>query len=126
MEVREILASLGFKSLKDIIGRTDLLYQASRGSPNLDDLDLNPLLVQADPGDNKRYSKSDLINKVPDNNVDEKIWEDIKNKLQENKKISCDSIVKNTDRTVGTKLSHYIFKKFGDNFSRNIFNNRLR
>jgi len=125
MEVREILASLGFKSLEEVIGRTDLLHQVSRGSPNLDDLDLNPLLVQADPGDNKRYSKSDLINKVPDNNVDEKIWEDIKNKLQENKKISCDSIVKNTDRTVGTKLSHYIFKKFGDNCSSNILNLNL-
>ena len=51
MEVREILASLGFKSLKEVIGRTDLLHQVSRGSPNLDDLDLNPFLVQADPGE---------------------------------------------------------------------------
>ena len=54
-EVREIIANLGFKSLKDIIGRTDLLKQISKGSPNLDDLDLNPLFVQADPGKNKRY-----------------------------------------------------------------------
>ena len=56
-EVREILASLGFKSLNDIIGRTDLLAQVSKGSANLDDLDFNPLLVQADPGDNPRYCK---------------------------------------------------------------------
>ncbi|MBO6469172.1 MAG: glutamate synthase large subunit, partial [Pelagibacteraceae bacterium] len=41
-EVREILASLGFSSLKDIVGRTDLLYQSNRGSSDLDDLDLNP------------------------------------------------------------------------------------
>ena len=125
MEVREILASLGFKSLEEVIGRTDLLHQVSRGSPNLDDLDLNPLLVQADPGNNKRYSKNDLINKVPDNNVDEKIWAEIKNKLKDNEKISRDSIVKNTDRTVGTKLSHYIFQKFRDNLSSNILNLNL-
>tara|TARA_Y100001970_G_scaffold292446_1_gene433761 strand:+ start:3824 stop:8323 length:4500 start_codon:yes stop_codon:yes gene_type:complete len=125
MEVREILASLGFKSLKDIIGRTDLLYQASRGSPNLDDLDLNPLLVQTDPGENKRYSKNDLINIVPDNNIDEKIWGNIKNKLNKNEKISCKSIIKNTDRTVGTKLSHYIFEKFGENFTSDILNLEL-
>ena len=50
-EVREILSSLGFKNLNEIIGRTDLLTQVSRGSSNLDDLDLNPLLVQADPGE---------------------------------------------------------------------------
>ena len=40
-EVREILASLGFKSINDIIGRTDLLSQVNKGASNLDDLDLN-------------------------------------------------------------------------------------
>ena len=52
-EVREILASLGFKKLEEIIGRTDLLTQVSRGSPNLDDLDLNPLLVKLTTGENQ-------------------------------------------------------------------------
>ena len=42
-EVREILAELGFKNLNEVIGRTDLLRQVSKGSANLDDLDLNPL-----------------------------------------------------------------------------------
>ena len=64
-EVREILAELGFKNLNEIIGRTDLLKQVSIGTSNLDALDLNPLLVQADPGKNKRYCESNLINKVP-------------------------------------------------------------
>ena len=40
-EVREILASLGFKSINEIIGRTDLLTQVNKGASNLDDLDLN-------------------------------------------------------------------------------------
>ena len=116
MEVREILASLGFKSLKEVIGRTDLLHQVSRGSPNLDDLDLNPLLVQTDPGNNKMYSESNLINPVPDNNIDEKVWIDIKEKLKNKEKISYDIKVQNTDRAVGTKLSHHIFKNFGESF----------
>ena len=42
-EVREILAALGFTHLKDVIGRTDLLSQVSRGDAALDDLDLNPI-----------------------------------------------------------------------------------
>src|SRR5437764_8799580 len=37
-ETREILASLGAKSLTEVIGRTDLLKQVSRGSAHLDDL----------------------------------------------------------------------------------------
>ncbi|GIS77097.1 MAG: hypothetical protein CM1200mP13_04560 [Candidatus Pelagibacterales bacterium] len=34
-EVREILANLGFKSLNEVIGRTDLLKQVSKGSPKI-------------------------------------------------------------------------------------------
>tara|TARA_B100000945_G_scaffold238307_1_gene194398 strand:- start:184 stop:4683 length:4500 start_codon:yes stop_codon:yes gene_type:complete len=126
MEVREILASLGFRSLEEIIGRTDLLHQVSRGSPNLDDLDLNPLLVQTDPGSNKRFSKNDHINKVPDNSIDETVWNKIKNNLDKNKNFSENLNIKNTDRTVGTKLSHYIFEKFGDNLPSNIINLNLK
>ena len=47
-ETREILASLGAKHLSEIIGRTDMLAQVSRGNKALDDLDLNPILVRAD------------------------------------------------------------------------------
>ena len=53
-----------------------------------------------------RVSKNDLINLVPDNNIDEKIWENVKNKLSQNEKTYCDAKIKNTDRADGTKLSH--------------------
>jgi len=111
-EVREILAELGFKNLNEIIGRTDLLKQVSLGTSNLDDLDLNPLLVQADPGENKRYCTPNLINKVPPT-LDEKIYDDIKNSITEKNKVRSNYKIKNTHRAVGTRLSHYIFKKFG-------------
>ena len=109
-EVREILASLGFKNLNEIVGRTDLLKQVSRGTSNLDDLDLSPLL-QADPGENERYSKSELINKVPES-LDEKIYSDIKNLFDKKNSIEKDYKIKNTNRAIGTRLSHYIYKKF--------------
>ena len=47
-EVREIVASLGYKNISELIGRTELLAQVSRGDSALDDLDLNPILVQTD------------------------------------------------------------------------------
>ena len=112
-EVREILAKLGFKKLNEIIGRTDLLKQVSIGKPNLDDLDLNPLLVQADAGENKRYCPRNLINEVP-STLDEKIYEDIENSISQKNKIKLNYKIKNTHRAVGTRLSHYIFKKFGN------------
>jgi len=112
-EVREILATLGFKNLNEIIGRTDLLKQISRGTSNLDDLDLSPLLVQADPGENNRYCSSDLINKVPPT-LDEKIFEDIKKVIDKKNKIELNYEIKNVHRAVGTRLSHYIYKKIGN------------
>ena len=111
-EVREILAGLGFKNLNEIVGRSDLLKQVSRGTSNLDDLDLSPLLVQADPGKNDRYCSPNLINKVP-NTLDEKIYSDIKNALEKQNKIEVNYNIQNVHRAVGTRLSHYIYKKFG-------------
>ena len=113
LEVREILASLGYKSINEIIGRTDLLAQINKGSPNLDDLDLNPLLVQADPGENPRFCKNKIINKVPET-LDEKIWTDIESKIEISKQNIFEYETKNTFRSVGTRLSHYVYKKFGN------------
>ncbi len=112
-EVREILASLGFKSINEIIGRTDLLSQVNKGASNLDDLDLNPLLVQADPGENLRYCKENHINKVPET-LDEKIWSDIRDKINPSQKNNFEYEIENTSRSVGTRLSHHIYKKYGN------------
>ena len=113
-EVRGILAKLGFKSLNEIIGRTDLLRQVSKASPNLDDLDLNPLFVQADAGENKRYCESQEINSVP-NTLDPKIIPEIKEQIGKTKIIEKEFIIKNTHRTVGTRISHYLYEKYGNN-----------
>tara|TARA_B100000029_G_scaffold358836_1_gene351678 strand:+ start:10967 stop:15475 length:4509 start_codon:yes stop_codon:yes gene_type:complete len=113
-EVREILAELGFKSLNKIIGRTDLLKQISKGSPNLDDLDLNPLFVQADPGENKRYCEKNLITKVPDT-LDQKIWPEIESLIDQKKIINSIFKIENTHRAVGTRISYNLYKKFGYN-----------
>ncbi len=112
-EVREILAELGFKSLNEIIGRTDILMQVNKASENLDDLDLNPLFVQADPSNNKRYCENSSINKVPDT-LDQEIWPEIEESLDKSEKIDKEYLIKNTNRAVGTRISHYLFMKYGN------------
>ena len=113
-EVREILAQLGFRSLNEIIGRTDLLRQISKASANLDDLDLNPLFVQADPGENLRYCEKQEINFVPDT-LDQEIIPKIDDDLEKEKILCKEFEIKNTHRTVGTRISHYLYKKYGNN-----------
>ena len=113
-EVREILAQIGFKSLNEIIGRTDLLRQVSKASPNLDDLDLNPLFVQADAGENLRYCKEQVINTVPDT-LDQNILPELDKYIGKIKIVEKEFIIKNTHRTVGTRISHHLYKKYGNN-----------
>ena len=111
-EVREILASLGFTSLLDIVGRTDLLAQVSRGGEHLDDLDLNPLLVKADPGQNKPYCTIEGRNPVPDT-LDADIVRDASAFLERGEKMQLTYTVRNTQRAIGTRISSHIVRKYG-------------
>ena len=111
-EVREILAQLGFRSLQEVVGRTDLLQQVSRGAEHLDDLDLNPLLVTADPGPNKPYCTIQGRNPVPDT-LDAQIVRDASALLERGEKMQLTYTVRNTARAIGARVSSHIVRKFG-------------
>jgi glutamate synthase (NADPH/NADH) large chain len=111
-EVRDILAGLGFRKLEDVIGRTDLLYQMSRGAEELDDLDLNPLLVQADPGHHPRASTREGRNEVPDA-LDAQIAKDAAPFLERSEKMQLTYNVRNTMRSIGARISSRIVRKWG-------------
>jgi glutamate synthase (NADPH) large chain len=110
-EVREILASLGFTCLDDIIGRSDLLSQVSRGSEDLVDLDLNNLLAQADNGGHKRYFSLPSRNEVPDT-LDTQMLRDAHGALERGEKIQLAYTIRSTMRTVGTRLSAMMTQRF--------------
>jgi glutamate synthase (NADPH) large chain len=111
-DVREILASLGFRKLEEVIGRTDLLHQMSRGAEELDDLDLNGLLVQADPGNHARYSTQKGRNEVPDT-LDARIEKDALAFLNHGEKMQLAYNVRNTMRSIGARISSRIVRKWG-------------
>ncbi len=111
-EVREYLAKLGYNSLEEIIGHTELLYQVSHGI-DLDDLDLNPLLVQADPmSPRMTCTLGDGRNEVPDT-LDKTILEDAAPLFEKRQKIALSYNVQNVHRAVCTRLSSKITRKFG-------------
>ena len=111
-EVREILASIGARSLDDVIGRADLLTQVSRGSAHLDDLDLNPLLITVDGSKSIVYNRDKERNPV-DDTLDAQIVQDAARFLNDGEKMQLDYAVQNTLRTVGTRTSSHIVQKFG-------------
>jgi glutamate synthase (NADPH/NADH) large chain len=111
-EVREILASLGMRKLTDVIGRTDLLQQVSRGSEDLDDLDLNPLLVQADAGPHASYCTLEGRNEVPET-LDAEMIRDADALFRHGEKMQLQYNIRNTHRAIGTKVSSRIVRQFG-------------
>jgi glutamate synthase (NADPH/NADH) large chain len=111
-EVREILASIGAKSMDDIVGRADLLTQVSRGSAHLDDLDLNPLLITVDGAHANVYDRDKPRNVVPDT-LDAQIVRDGARFFSDGEKMQLSYAVQNTHRTVGTRVSSHIVKAFG-------------
>ena len=113
-EVKEILASLGVRSLKDIIGRADLLSQVSRGAAHLDDLDFNPILVMPDSGGLPTHCTigENARNEVP-GTLDEQMIADAKPLLEDGEKMQLTYDIRNVQRTVGAKLSHKIVKRYG-------------
>ncbi|MEM5469470.1 glutamate synthase large subunit [Celeribacter marinus] len=111
-EVRELLASIGARSVDEIIGRADLLTQVSRGSAHLDDLDLNPLLLSMDGAESIVYDRSKPRNAVPDT-LDAQIVSDAARFLNDGEKMQLSYAVQNTLRTVGTRTSSHIVTNFG-------------
>lgn len=111
-EVREILANLGFRELREVVGRSDLLHQVSRGAAHLDDLDLNPLLSVADPGEYARYCTLEGRNEVPDT-LDAQMIKDARALFEDGEKTQMQYHAQNTHRAIGTALSGMITRKFG-------------
>ncbi|MEO1250467.1 MAG: glutamate synthase-related protein, partial [Pseudomonadota bacterium] len=110
-EVREILAELGYRSLDEIIGHTELLHQVSRGAPHLDDLDLNPLLAKADSGGKPMICTIEGRNEVPDT-LDAQMIRDAERLFEVGEKTQLAYNVRNTSRAIGTRMSAMITRKF--------------
>ena len=113
-EVREVLASVGATSLDEVIGRADLLTQVSRGAAHLDDLDLNPLLINVEQGETVNYDRSKPRQAVPDT-LDAQIVQDAEPFFKDGEKMQLSYAVQNTLRSIGTRVSSHIVKRFGMN-----------
>ncbi len=51
---------------------------------------------------------------MPDT-LDQEIWPEIEKALDNSEKIEKEYLIKNTHRAVGTRISHYLLKKYGFN-----------
>jgi glutamate synthase (NADPH/NADH) large chain len=111
-EVREILASLGFRTLLEAIGHVEYLETKKAVDHwKTAGLDLSPLLVRPDV-DSSLYcttTQDHGLAAALDNTLIEKAAP----ALSKGEKVSMDLSVRNVNRTVGTMLGAEITRKYG-------------
>jgi glutamate synthase domain-containing protein 2/glutamate synthase domain-containing protein 1/glutamate synthase domain-containing protein 3 len=115
-EVRQYLASIGARSLNEVIGRTDYLEQREiPDHPKANLVDLSRLLAMPKVDDTTpRFHTWERNDKLEDRPLDEVILQDAKSCLQTKRKTSLKYKVRNINRSIGTQLSGEIAYRFGD------------
>ena len=111
MEVREIMASLGFRSIEEMVGQSQCLTTKKDISFwKHKNIDLSPILYK--PETDLSIIKSEVQDHGIDDSLSWKMLEAAKLAMDENGSAEADFIIKNTDRTIGTILSHELTKKY--------------
>ena len=115
-EVRSLLARLGFRSLQEIVGRTDLLQpRADVELAKTDALTLTALLGLPDVSEDRRWLNHGGIHSNGPV-LDDKILADaaVQAAIAEHGQVSQTYDVVNTDRTVGARISGAIAQQYGN------------
>ena len=120
-QVREYLAEIGVKSLKEIIGRTELIEVTPSQPPREEEsaaaqkwqtIDFGRLLHKPET-DKALYWDRGAFTKIT-GVKDEEIIRAAKKAIDKQEEVTLDYAIKNTDRAVGTMLSGVIAKKYGE------------
>jgi len=113
-EVRQLLASLGLRTLDEAIGRVELLRQRTTGDPRADALDLAPLLEVPRDADAPRHFVTHLPIQRPRSELDARLLEAAFPALWAGQDIELEYEITNADRTVGASLGGAIGLEWGD------------
>jgi glutamate synthase (NADPH) large chain len=114
-EIRELMASMGIAKFDDIIGRADLLdMQAGIDHWKINGLNFEKILHLPEmPASVARYNIESQYHAL-DKALDNALIEKAKEAIDHGKKVVIESPIVNTNRTVGTMLSHQIASKYGN------------
>ena len=116
-EVRSLLAKLGYRSLEEIIGRTDLLVQDSEVNlAKTKGLDLSCLIDLPKVKSDRNWLKHGEVH-TNGAVLDDEILADqvIKNAIANQEQVTKEVTIINTDRSVGGRISGAIASQYGNN-----------
>jgi glutamate synthase domain-containing protein 3 len=113
-EAREIMAQLGVRSMKELIGRSDLL-DMKKGIAHwkAKGLDFSRIFYQPQVGPEvARYNCEEQDHGLA-RALDHRLIEIARPALEHGKKVSIDMPIRNINRTVGTMLSWEVARRYG-------------
>lgn len=115
-EVREIMAKLGFRTIDEMIGHTDVLEvsEKAKNHRKAKQLDFSRLLHRPNVSEKiGRYHQRKQDHKL-DRSLDRRTLLDIcRPALHAKKQVQAVLPIRNTDRVVGTILGHEVTKRYG-------------
>ena len=123
-ELREIMADLGFRTVDEMVGRSDCLRQKPAVTPRAETVDLSAVLC---PGDS---TKSDDVHFVPEKVYDFKLDETLdetvlipsfRESLKSGNPAEVSVHVSSTNRTFGTLFGSLVQKTFGNSMADDTF-----
>ena len=117
LELREIMAKLGFRKLEDMVGRTDkLIPWKAIEHWKASGIDISPILHRPDMGaDVGRFRSQDQDHGLEKSLDVTKLLDICKPAIERGKKVRAELPIKNVDRVVGTIVGSEITKKHGPN-----------
>ncbi len=112
-EVRELMAELGFRTLEEMVGRTDVLEpRAAVDHWKARGIDLSNLLYRPDVGDEVGRYCTEIQDHGIDRSLDITTLLDLcKPAIEKGEKVTAEVAIRNVNRTVGTILGNEITKR---------------
>ncbi|MDX2189866.1 MAG: glutamate synthase large subunit [Bacteroidota bacterium] len=112
-DLREIMAELGFKTINEMVGRSDMLEMRSDIEHwKYKKVDLSQLLYKEKNDDNLTLYNSESQKHGLEDQIDFKLLKVASASIEKGEKVSASFEVTNTDRAIGTILSNEITKKY--------------
>ena len=114
-EVRELMAELGFRTVNELVGRTDILeVKENNGNSKSNKIDFSAILHQPEVPESYGRFQQIAQNHELEKTLDKSILSEFCRPALDNfQKVSAEFEIKNTDRAVGTILGSNISRKFG-------------
>ena len=113
-ELREIMANLGFRTVDEMVGKSEKLdTKDALNYFKIKGIDLSKILYKPNVDENTPLRNTKKQNHNLKNVIDFKILKDADMAISKKIKMSLDFKINNTDRTVGAIISNEISKKYG-------------